>query len=225
MSKANVNVLARQWFGEDMGLVYGVAWKWARRFIGMSGLDYAAARDLEEIVQDGVCRGYAEFAGMATRVRGVERRKRVCVCVIRGVRRAVRGKSRFGNPSTPSAVRADAMNRWTRVRPDGRHGTDQERDYLDVEYVPVTPPAQRWEVEELVVANGIPERYRKTAIYAAMGLSQVESAMLQGVDERTIRNHLKAIRQHLDPMGTLYGIVCWALEVARKDKTCRSATA
>jgi hypothetical protein len=58
-----------------------------------------------------------------------------------------------------------------------------------------------------------------------MGITQVDSAQLQDVDERTIRNHLKAIRQHLDPMGTLYGIVCWALECCRQDKTRRWATA
>ena len=140
MSKGNENVLARKWYGENMGMVYGVAWKWARKAMHMSGLDYSAARDFEELVQDGVCRGFAESAEMASTVRGVEREKRVCQCVIRGVKRAVRGKSRFGNPSTPQAVRADAMNRWRRVRPDGRHGTDEEREYLDVEYVPVTPP-------------------------------------------------------------------------------------
>jgi len=223
MSKDNENVLGRKWYGEDLGLVYGVAWKWARRYVHLEGWGLSAARDLEELVQDGVCRGFADFANRASRVRGLDRRREVCRSVIRGVRKAVRSKARFGNPSTPQAVRADAMNRWRRVRPDGRHGTDEERDYLDVEYVPVTPEAKRWEIEELVRQNDIPERYHLTAVYAAMGFTQVQSALLQGVDERTIRNHLKAIREHLNPLGTLYGIVCWALEVALKDMSCRKA--
>jgi len=202
-----------------MRLVYGVAWKWARKAMALSGRDYSAARDLEEIVQDGVCRGYALFVKRVYHVRGIERQKRVVQCVIRGVQNAVRAKSAFGSPSTPTEVRDDAMNRWHRERPRSGHGTDKERDYLEgVEYVPVTPVAQRWEIEELVRQNDIPERYQKTAIFAALGFTQGQSAFVQGVDERTVRNHLKAIRQHLDPMGSLYGIVCWALECARQDK-------
>lgn len=215
MSQSTVNVLARKWFEEYARLAYWIGRRWTRRLLDWRGHDYAAS-DLEELAQDAVARGYDRFCKVQNKVRGVDRKKWVCRCMVRACQDAVRAKSRFGNPSDPVAIRDDATNRKRRVRPSARHGSDSEREYLDVEYIPVVPIVQRWEVEELV-DKWLPEHTRKTAIYAAMGFSQPESALLQGCSERTIRNRLQDIREHLDPSVNWYAVLCSALECARRD--------
>jgi len=105
------------------------------------------------------------------------------------------------------------MNRFNRVRPGFVHGTDNERqDALEqVGYVPLPCAVQRWELEELVERE-LPPNLRLTGLYAALGLTQDASGILQGVTDRTIRNRLRDIRNHLNPDGNIYAIVCAALQ-------------
>ncbi len=218
MCERIANGVFGQWFSENIRLAYWLARRTVVRSLVRKGLDTAAS-NVEELAHDAVCRGFDRFAKRcAKELPSLDNRKRwMCQCVFRGACDATRNRSRFGAVSDRSAIAADAMNRFRRVRPMGRHGTDNEREYLDVEYVPVVPEVQRWEVEELA-DKWLPKHTRKTAVYAAMGFSQPESALLQDCSERTVRNRMKDIREYLDPSVNIYAVLCSALECARRDR-------
>ena len=219
MSQSTLSDLVSQWFTEYHRLAYWVARRWCRRLLDCNARNYSPD-ELAELAQDAVCRGWDRFAKRCAReVCGESDRKRwICQCVVRGARDAVRAKSRFGSVTDGAAVRADAMNRFRRVKPGFVHGADDERqDALDlVHYSPVVYAVQRWELEDLVEKE-LPFNLRQTAIYAACGLTQGQSAILQGVTDRTVRNRLRDIREYLAPNWNIYGIVCAAL-VACLDK-------
>ena len=217
MSERIANGVFGQWFSEYIRLAYWVGRRTVWRRLTRQGRDFTTD-DIKELAQDAVSRGFDRFAKRCRQtLPGMDNRKSwVCQCVIRGACDATRNRSRFGAISDRSAIAADAMNRFRRVRPSGRHGTDEEREFLDVEYVPVVPVVQRWEVEELV-DKWLPEHTRQTAVYAAMGFSQPDSALLQRCSERTVRNRLKDIREYLDPSVNWYAVLCCALECARRD--------
>ena len=93
------------------------------------------------------------------------------------------------------------MNRFRRVRPSCIHGRDDEKqDALEqVQDKPVQHAVQRWELEKQVERD-LPQPLRKTALFAALGLTQYASAKLQGCTDRTVRNRLRDIREFLNPV-------------------------
>lgn len=213
MSKSICHELASQWFAEYSRLGYWVARRWVQRLLFANALDCNRS-ELEELAQDAICRGFDRFAKRCQReVCGRSDRKRwVCQCVIRGARDAVRGKSSFGSITDGAAVRDDVMNRAVRVYPGFVHGIDHERQGAleQVHYSPVVHAVQRWELDALVERE-LPAHLRPTATYAACGLTHEQSAILQSVSARTVRNRLREIRELLDPSANIYAIVCDAL--------------
>jgi DNA-directed RNA polymerase specialized sigma24 family protein len=205
-----VRELAAEWFNEYIRLAYWIGRTWTRRLLDWQGKEYAAS-DLEEYAQDAVARGYERFLKRCAKsICGKsDRKKWVCQCMVRACQDALRNKSRFGSVSDRYAVRDDATNRFCRVRPAARHGTDEERAYLDPEYFPVQHPVQQWELREVV--RCLPEHLQDTAVYAAIGLTHADSALLQGCCERTVRNRLSEIREILDPTPNVYAIIVDAL--------------
>lgn len=105
------------------------------------------------------------------------------------------------------------MNRCQRVDNGFTHGTDNEKQdaLAQASYVPIEHPVQRWELEQLV-ARELPADLRLTALYAACGLTQEQSAILQGVSDRTIRSRLTEIRNLLWPQSNVYAVICEALQ-------------
>ena len=213
MSHSTLSDLASQWFAEQSRLAYWMARRWAQRLLDYRGRNYSA-NELEELAQDAVCRGYDRFVKRCQReVCGLSDRKRwVCQCVAHGARDAVRSKSRFGSISSHVAVRDDVMNRCRRINPGFTHGDDNEKqDALEsIGYVPISHAVQRWELEQLVERE-LPAHLRATALYAACGLTQEQSAILQGVTDRTVRNRLAEIRKTLDPHANVYAVIYEAL--------------
>jgi DNA-directed RNA polymerase specialized sigma24 family protein len=214
MFDSTVSQLAAQWFDEYHRLAYWLARRWAQRLLAYRGRSYSA-NELEELAQDAVCRGFDRFAKRCQReVCGLSDRKRwVCQCVTKGARDAVRSKSRFGSVSSPASVRDDVTNRCHRVNTGFTHGNDNEKqDALSqVASVPIDHPVQRWELEQLV-ARELPAHLRLTALYAACGLTQEQSAILQSVTDRTIRSRLTEIRNLLWPQSNVYAVICEALQ-------------
>jgi hypothetical protein len=49
-------------------------------------------------------------------------------------------------------------------------------------------------------------------VFAAVGLTQQQSAVLQKCSERTVRNRLREIREILDPRPNIYEVIVSALE-------------
>lgn len=214
MLDSTVSQLAAQWFDEYHRLAYWLARRWAQRLLAYRGRSYSA-NELEELAQDAVCRGFDRFAKRCQReVCGLSVRKRwVCQCVIKGARDAVRSKSRFGSISAPASVRDDVMNRCQRVDNGFTHGNDNEKQdaLTHASYTPIDHPVQRWELEQLV-ARELPAHLQATALYAACGLTQDQSAVLQGVTDRTIRTRLTEIRNLLWPQSNVYAVICEALQ-------------
>ena len=215
MSKSILSPLVAQWFDEYHRLAYWLARRWTKRL-----LDYrsrgCSADELQELAQDAVARGFDRFANRCQRdVCGASDRKRwVCQCVIKGAHDAVRSKSRFGSITAPASVRDDVMSRCQRVDCAGfTHGNDDEKQdaLAQVACVPIDHPVQRWELEQLV-ARELPAHLQPTALYASCGLTQEQSAILQSVSERTIRNRLKEIRAILWPQTNAYAVICEALQ-------------
>lgn len=212
MSQSNVHGLASQWFDEYARLAYWVARRWTKRLLDGKGQRYSVS-DIEELSQDAVCRGYDRFAKRCAReVCGQSVRKRwVCQCVMRGARDAVRSKSRFGSISSLTAVRDDAMNRFRRITPSFTHGTDNEQALIEqLDDAPVAHGVQRWELEQFI-AQELPSHLQATATYAACGLTQEQSATLQGVTARTVRSRLNETRGILCPEINAYAVICEAL--------------
>ena len=224
MSDSTIAVLVSQWFEEYHRLACWVSRRWVQRLLDHYGRSYNRS-DLEELAQDGLARGFDRFAKRcAKQVCGqTQRKKWVCQCVIGGARDAVKCKSRFGSLTDAVAVRDDAMNRYGRVVPGLVHGDDDERqDALEaVSDSPVVHAVQRWELEELIHRE-LPDDLQATALYASVGLTQEQSALLQDVTDRTVRNRLKEIRNYLAPDWNLYGIICAALTTALADDFHRS---
>lgn len=224
MCNRSVLGLFGQWFAEYHRLSYWLARRWCRKLLDHRASSYSAEL-LEELTQDAVSRGYGRFLKRCQReVPGMSERKQwVCQCVLKGVRDAIRSKSAFGTISAGVAIRDDAMNRFRRVIPGFVHGLDDERsDALEqVGYVPMTHPAQRWEIERILQAE-LPASLRPTALYAAMGLTHEQSAILQGVSDRTVRNRLAEIREYLDPAASVYGVVVAAVSECLADRPARA---
>jgi hypothetical protein len=63
-----------------------------------------------------------------------------------------------------------------------------------------------------LIDREVPAPLRATALYAASGLTQEQSAILQGVTDRTVRNRLRDLRNYLDPPVTLWEVIRVALE-------------
>jgi len=212
--------LYSQWFGEYSRLAYWIARRWCQRLLHYRSIGYSADR-LEELVQDSVCRGYGRFVKRCQREAPgqSERKKWVAQCVIRGVRDALRGKSAFGSITDRAAIRDDAMNRFQRVKPGFYHGNDSARGEAleQVGYVPIAHPAQRWEVERILNAE-LPAHLRPTALHAVLGLSQEQSAILQGLSARTVRNRLAEVREILNPSINVYAVVVAALAECLTDR-------
>lgn len=220
MSHATTSKQVSQSFAEFAPLAYWIARRWAGRF-----LERSARRDpdacLEELAQDAVCRAYNRFARRCAKqdCPPDQRRAWIGQSVMRAIRDALRARSRFGSVTCPSAVRDDVTNRCLRVElgyhgcaNDGQHATME-----DVQDQPAAQDVQRWELER-VAQRELPAELRPTAIYAACGLTQAESAALQGVTDRTVRNRLREIRQYLDPSVNPYAVVCAALRECLADK-------
>ena len=200
MSHSTISQLTSQWFAQYTRLAYWIARRWARRLLDYRGRSYSP-NELEELAQDAVCRGYDRLVKRCNRDGAPidrDRKRWLCQCVYRASFDACRARSRFGSISSHVAVRDDAMNRCQRVSLGS--GDDGEmRDALEqIGYVPVVYPVQRWEVERLVERE-LPAHLHATAIYAACGLTQNQSATLQGVTDRTVRNRLRELRHYLDP--------------------------
>ena len=214
MFQGTLSGLVSQWFTEYGRLAYWVARRWSWRLLNRYARDYTPD-ELEELAQDAIARGFDRFAKRCAKsVCGEsDRKKWVCQCVVRGAKDAVRAKSRFGSVSSHVAVRDDAMNRYARVSAGFVHGDDDEKHGAleQVHYSPVVYAVQRWELEELADRE-LPEHLRATAIYAACGLTQEQSAILQDVTDRTVRNRLQELRDYLCPDANVYAIVCAALE-------------
>jgi DNA-directed RNA polymerase specialized sigma24 family protein len=225
MLDSTVSQLAAQWFDEYHRLAYWIARRWGQRLLAYRGRSYSA-NELEELAQDAVCRGFDRFAKRCQReVCGISVRKRwVCQCVTKGAHDAIRCKSRFGSITAPASVRDDVMNRCQRVVTGFVHGNDNEKQdaLTQVASVPIDHPVQRWELEQLV-ARELPAHLRLTALYAACDLTQEQSAILQGVTDRTIRSRLTEIRNLLSPQTNVYAIICEALQECL-DKPRRSQT-
>lgn len=225
MFDSTVSQLAAQWFDEYHRLAYWLARRWAQRLLAYRGRSYSA-NELEELAQDAVCRGFDRFAKRCQReVCGLSDRKRwVCQCVTKGAHDAIRCKSCFGSITEPVAVRDDVLNRCQRVDTGFTHGNDDEKqDALSqVACVPIDHPVQRWELEQLIERE-LPAHLRQTALYAACGLTQEQSATLQSVTDRTIRSRLKEIRSLLWPETNVYAVICEALQECL-DKPRRSQT-
>jgi RNA polymerase sigma factor (sigma-70 family) len=211
--------LASQWFAEYDRLAYWVSRRWVVRLLAYRSR-YPSADELAELAQDAVCRGFDRFAKRCQgELCGASDRKRwVCQCVIRGARDAIRAKSTFGSVTCATAVRDDVMNRCQRVTPSCTHGSDSEkRDALEfVRDEPIPFPVQRWELEQLIDSE-LPSELRQTALYAACGLTQAQSAVLQGVTDRTVRKRLAEIARHLRPAHNAYATVCQALELVYRE--------
>ncbi len=199
MNHSTASDLASQWFIEYSRLAYWLGRRWSRRLLDYRGRSYSSD-ELEELAQDAVCRGYdrlvkrcqREVCGQSDR----EHKRWVCQCVIRGAFDAVRNKSRFGSISAHTVVRDDMLNRWQRIDIVFTHGDGNEKQgALDqVGYVPISHAVQRWELEQLVERE-LPAHLRATALYVACDLTQEQSATLQGVTDRTVRNRLAEIRK------------------------------
>ena len=214
MSDSNLSQLIAYWFDEYHRLAYWLARRWANRCLDYRARGYSAD-ELQELAQDAVARGFARFAKRCQRdVCGASDRKRwVCQCVIKGALDAVRSKSRFGSITEPASVRDDVMSRCQRVDTGFVHGNDNEKqDALSqVACVPIDHPCQRWELEQLIDRE-LPAHLRATAIYAACGLTQEQSAILQGITDRTIRTRLTEIRDLLCPQDDVCAMICEALQ-------------
>jgi DNA-directed RNA polymerase specialized sigma24 family protein len=212
MFDSSLSELAAQWFDEYSRLAYWLGRRWSRRLLDYRSRAYSAS-ELDELAQDAVCRGYDRFAKRCKReVCGQSDRKRwVCQCVIKGARDAVRSKSRFGSISSHVAVRDDVMNRCQRTNPFAHGDYSEKQDALEqVGYLPINHAVQRWELEQLVERE-LPAHLHLTALYAACGLTQGQSAILQGVTARTVRNRLGEIRAILWPQSNVYAVICEAL--------------
>ncbi len=224
MSHPIVSQLASQWFSEYSRLAYWIARQWCKRLLDYSARRYSAD-ELAELAQDAVCRGYDRFAKRcATDICGQsERRQWVCQCVMRGVRDTIRSKSCFGSITDGVAVRDDAMNRFTRAHAGYVHGHDNEKqDALDqLHYQPVPHAVQQWELEQLAERE-LPDHLRLTAVYAACGLTQEQSAIIQGVTSRTVRKRLREAREYLAPELSIYAIVCDALRACMNQQDERN---
>ncbi|MBC8356998.1 MAG: hypothetical protein H8E66_33925 [Planctomycetes bacterium] len=214
MFDSTVSQLAAQWFDEYHRLAYWLARRWAQRSLDYRARNYSA-NELEELAQDAVCRGFDRFVKRCCReVCGASDRKRwVCQCVTKGAFDAVRCKSRFGSISSSVAVRDDVMNRCQRVDTGFTHGNDNEKQnaLAQVSYAPIDHPVQRWELEQLIDRE-LPAHLRATAIYSACGLTQEQSAILQGITDRTIRTRLAEIRDLLCPQDDVCAVICEALQ-------------
>ena len=214
MSDSTLSQLVAQWFNEYHRLAYWLARRIAQRLLAYRGRSYSA-NELEELAQDAVCRAFDRFAKRCQReVCGLSVRKRwVCQCVIKSAFDAARSKSRFGSISARASVRDDVMNRCQRVDNGFTHGTDNEKQdaLAHVSYAPIDHPVQRWELEQLVTRE-LPAHLRLTALYAACDLTQDQSAILQGVTDRTIRTRLTEIRNLLCPQSNVYAVICEALQ-------------
>jgi hypothetical protein len=226
MSHSIVSGLASQWFDEYARLAYWLGKRWSRRLLDYRSRAYSAS-ELEELAQDAVCRGYDRFVKRCYReVCGQSDRKRwVCQCVIKGPRDAVRSKSRFGSISSHVAVRDDVMNRCQRVNPGFAHGDDNEKqDALEqVGFVPINHVVQRWELEQLVERE-LPAHLRLTALYAACGLAQEQSAILQGVTTgRRQRDNALRIRLPCQYIARYGWFLAFRIASrARPDGVCRA---
>ena len=219
MSHCIVAELASQWFAEYDRLAYWIARPWVRPLLAYRSR--APSADwLAELAQDAVCRGYDRFTKRCRRdLCGASDRKRwVCQCVLRGARDAIRAKSTYGSITQSTAVRDDVMNRGQRVTPGFVHGSNSEkRDALaQVHYEAIPFPVQRWELEQLVDSE-LPAHLRQTAVYAACGLTQAQSATLQGITDRTVRKRLAEIAQLLRPSCNAYASICTALELVYRE--------
>jgi RNA polymerase sigma factor (sigma-70 family) len=212
--------LFSQWFASYDRLAYWLARRWCARLLGYAGR-FPSSVLLAELAQDAVARGFDRFKKRCSReVCGEADRKRwICQCVIRGARDAVRAKSAFGSLSDACAVRDDAMNRLVRANTSGcAHGSDEEKAFA-LELVadqPAPAPVQRWEIDALVNRE-LPEHLRATALYAACSLTQQQSATLQGVSDRTVRNRLREIAETLNPLASPYAVLASALEMVRAE--------
>jgi DNA-directed RNA polymerase specialized sigma24 family protein len=210
--------IARDVFQAHVGLVYAIARKWCPKILARLG-KHIPPDEIQETIQDAVCRALNAMLQRCDRQlpKLPERKAWVAQCAMSGVKNACKTARRFGNPA-PQAGYVDAMAR--RGSPEigaFRHGLDAERQSVleQVHYVPVEYGVQRWEVEELLQRERLPEHLHKTALYAAMGLTQADSALLQGVTDRTIRNRLQEIRQYLNPSSpNVYSVVVEALRMA-----------
>ncbi len=206
MSKSTVLDLASQWFGEHTKLAYWIAGKELTNQVRARGMKHY---EMDELMQDTVARAYGRFVARCEKriPKPDERKDWVATCVQFAVKDTIRNKSTFGYDleSDRYAVRSDATSQLRRTELTAEPHTP-----------PDTHPIEDWEIQRVVEREGIPKRLQATALNAAMGLTQRASARRQGVHERTIRNRLRDIREHLSPnvIPNAYATIVAALQAA-----------
>ena len=223
-------VLASAWFNEFSRYAYGTAWRVLDRALALAGRELPPD-EREELVQDGVSRGFDILCRKAGRVLRDDRRLAVGRAVRDGMRRTLRAAGRFGNDSPDVAIRDDAMRSHRIDRRVSVHGTDSEREYLDPAYVDVPPAVTQADVRELLPALSIPEEYHDVVVLTTMGVGQEATAMLchyfakdgKTPCTRKVRAKLAKVRNLLDPAPNAYALLCHALEESRKDHAWVSA--
>jgi DNA-directed RNA polymerase specialized sigma24 family protein len=202
----------RESFDNLLPLAYFLARKRVISHLARVGVEALPDR-VAELAQDTVCRAYDKYGKRCRKSPPADDatvRKYVIQATVYAARDAVRSKSTFGSISSPAAIQNDAFHRYKRTRPDGIHGTDEERALLDPPEQPVSQEAQGWEVRQLAEEN-LPADLVDTAVFAASGIDQELSAKAQGCTSRTVRNRLAQIRGILDPRTNIYAVICAAL--------------
>jgi DNA-directed RNA polymerase specialized sigma24 family protein len=202
----------RESFDNLLPLAYFLARKRVIAHLVRSGVEALPDR-VAELAQDTVCRAYDKYGKRCSKSPPADDatvRKYVVQCTVYAARDACRSKSTFGSVSSPTAIQNDAFHRYKRTRPDGIHGTDEERALLDPPEQPVSQEAQGWEVRKIAEDN-LPPELVDTAVFAATGIDQELSAKAQGCTSRTIRNRLAQIRGILDPRTNIYAVIVSAL--------------
>jgi DNA-directed RNA polymerase specialized sigma24 family protein len=215
MSTLNAQI-GREVFANNVKLVYSIARKWCPRMLAWRGV-YVAPAELDEYVQDAVCRAYGNFMQRCERSLPAvsERRAWVGQCAMSGVKNATKTARRFGNP-VPQPGYIDAMNRRGNSRGlSFRHGSDEERRKA-LESIPCREenpsPAEPKELLALLDREGLKAELRDTAFYAMIGLSTEQSGQLQGVTDREVRYRLQEIREYLNPNANPYYVIVSALK-------------
>ena len=201
------------------GLVYAVAARAVSRQLSRQQRTVPPV-ELQELIHDAVCRGFGSFVNRCDKglPKLADRKAWVCQCVVSGAKNACKTARRFGDPA-PFRGYVDALNRRGGLEPRGFwHATDAERsDALEqMHYVPVQYEAQGWEIMQLLKSQNVPEHLHTTALAAAMGFSQADSAELQKCTERTVRNRLTELRDWFNPSWNPnpYAVICSALAQA-----------
>ena len=210
MSQCTSTGWLSQCFEEHKRLAYWLARHWTARLLAHRGR-FVSAELLEELAQDAVCRGFSRL--IRCEAKPENPKAFMCSAITYGALDALRAKSTFGSISESAAIRGDAMNRFVRVTTDN----DGARDLLDGIASESKPmPATRCEIE-FVADRELPEHLRATAVHAAIGLTQSDSAKIQGATVRTVGRRIAEVRRYLNPSPNAYAAVVEALQLVHAE--------